>query len=410
MNRTRFVCLLLAAVCVGSLVTGAAAVTVDSDAVYCFTPEDFGNDEEAVLTGICITELPDPQSGTVMLGRRVLQPGDILTAEQVAQMTFTPIRSQEDAQAVISYLPIYEDRVEKSATMTISIRGKENEVPVAEDMALETYKNLPLTGAVKASDPEGEALTYSVTRQGKRGEVVINTDGTFTYTPKKNKVGTDSFTFTATDPAGNVSREATVTIQILKTSDQTQYQDTAGTDCRFEAEWLKNTGIFAAETINGQCCFQPEKTVSRGEFLSMMVQVLELSTEDTQGYAVSAEAPDWMQPYLAAALRSGLISGWPAEESGSFDMNETITGAEAAVAVCSALGLDQSSQLTGAVVTPTDMTVSAPEDPNTVPVWAADAMTAMADNGFHLTDNAPLTRADAALVLYRLATLRNGQN
>lgn len=410
MNRIRLTCLLLAAACVVTLASGAAAVTVDSDAVYCFTPEDFGSREENQLTGICIMDLPDPDSGTVMLGRRVLQPGDILTAEQVKEMTFHPVRSQQDAQAVVSYLPIYADRVDKSASMTISIRGKEDKAPVTQDMALETYKNLPLEGTLKASDPEGQTLTWSLTRQGKRGEAVINADGTFTYTPKKNKVGTDSFTFTATDPAGNVSREATVTIQILKPVDKTRYQDTAESGCRFEAEWLRNTGIFVGETINGQSCFQPEKTVSRGEFLSMMVKALELSTEDTRDYAVSAQAPQWMQPYLAAALRSGLISGWPAEESGSFDMNVPITGGEAAVAVCSALGLEQDTQLTGVLVTPTDMTTAAPEDPNAVPVWAEDAMTVMAERGFPLTDNAPLTRANAAMVLYRLAKLWAGRN
>ena len=65
-------------------------------------------------------------------------------------------------------------------------------------------------------------------------------DGSFIYTPKKNKVGVDSFTYTATDASGKVSREATVTIQILKPTDARQYTDTVGLDCRFEAEWLKN--------------------------------------------------------------------------------------------------------------------------------------------------------------------------
>ncbi|MFR8332989.1 MAG: Ig-like domain-containing protein [Oscillospiraceae bacterium] len=46
-------------------------------------------------------------------------------------------------------------------------------------------------------------------------------DGAFTHTPKKNKVGKDSFSFTATDEAGAVSNEATVTIEILKPLDNT---------------------------------------------------------------------------------------------------------------------------------------------------------------------------------------------
>jgi len=116
-------------------------------------------------------------------------------------------------------------------------------------------------------------MTYTVTRTPKRGDVVIREDGSFIYTPRKNKVGIDSFTYTAADPAGNVSREATVTINVLKPSDAQQYSDTVGKNCRVAAEWMKNTGIFVGETFNGNGCFSPDKQVSRGDFLTMLVAV-----------------------------------------------------------------------------------------------------------------------------------------
>ena len=53
--------------------------------------------------------------------------------------------------------------------------------------------------------------------------MVLGEDGAFTYTPKKNKVGTDSFSFTVTMSRA-VSNEATVTIEILKPLDNTTYQ------------------------------------------------------------------------------------------------------------------------------------------------------------------------------------------
>ena len=70
---------------------------------------------------------------------------------------------------------------------------------MAESSSFETYKNLEATGTLKAKDPEGGKLTYTVVQAPKRGEVVLGEDGAFTYTPKKNKVGTDSFSFTVTD-------------------------------------------------------------------------------------------------------------------------------------------------------------------------------------------------------------------
>ena len=382
MFNKRIAAVLLALVCLLGSTGAVLAAEVDCDAIYCFTADDFSDDE--ALAGICITELPDPNTGTVLLGTRVLREGDILTADQLAQMTFAPLRTENDADAVVTYLPIYENRVEACASMTIAIRGKEDKAPVAEDMAAETYKNLPANGTLKVTDPEGETLTYTVMRQPRRGEVAVNADGTFTYTPKKNKVGTDSFTFTATDPAGNVSREATVTIQILKPTDAAQYTDTAGNSCRFAAEWLRQTGIFEAENIGGESCFYPEKTVSQGEFLAMVIKTLNIPTQDEVMDSVPTDTPAWLKPYLAAAIRSGLT----ANLSQNFQADAPISAEDAAILLQNAL----------------DLTVSAEAESDET-TWAVAAMTAMADNGIILPAGENLTRADAAQVLYQVSKL-----
>ena len=384
MFKTYIACFLLAVCIVFGMAGAASAVEVDCDSVYCFSATDFSEDE---LEGICITALPDADTGTVMLGTRVLQPGDILTAQQLSQMTFLPLRTQEDASACISYLPIYEDYVAASTTMTIAVLGKEDKAPVAEDMAMETYRNLPNEGKLKVTEPEGQSVTYTVVRQPRRGEVLIREDGTFTYTPKKNKVGTDSFTFTATDENGNVSREATVTVRIMKPSTDTQYTDTAGYDCRFAAEWLRSTGIFEGESVGGASCFQPEKAVTQGEFLAMVAKTLNIPMDEEVSYANLPEGtPEWLKPYLAAAIRSGLTAGLPAEQ---LDASAVITGAEAAVILQNAL----------------DLTVSADaESAGDVPAWAASSMTAMSENGVTLSAG-DLTRAQLANALYQVSKL-----
>ena len=392
---------LMTALCLLGLPLSALAAEVDSGSVYCFSPEDFNIAEEP-LAGICITGLPD--NGAVMLGTRVLRPGDILTAEQVSSMTFAPVRTEADASAQGEYLPIYASSVAPCATMSIAIRGREDKAPVAEDFAAETYKNLPLSGKLKVSDPEGEGMTYTVTRQPKRGDVTISGDGTFTYTPKKNQVGVDAFVFPAADPAGNVSREATVTITILKPTDAKQYTDTIGKDCRFAAEWMKNTGIFVGEQLGDSACFSPEKAVTRGEFVTMLVKSLEIPAEEEvlfTGY--TDEIPLWLQPYLAAAVRSGLTAGLPDQEV--FGSGEEITGAEAAVMLQNALDL--------AVPMPdSNAEALSQEELAAVPVWAAVALTTMEEHGMPMDANAPLTRGEAAQLLYRaakIAALEDGE-
>lgn len=394
MFRKRIFCLLTAVCCLAGLALPAAAAEVDCDAVYCFSTGDFSEDES--LAGICITSLPDASTGTVLLGSRVLQPGDILTAGQVAQMTFMPLQTETDQEAIMTYLPIYADRVEASAVMSIAVLGKQDQAPVAEDSAMETYKNLPNEAMLKVKDPEGQALTFTITRQPKRGEVVIRDDGSFIYTPKKNKVGVDSFTYTAADPAGNVSREATVTITIMKPEDAKQYTDTAGQSCRFAAEWMKNTGIFVSESLGGNGCFRPEKEVSRGEFLTMLVGALDIPVDEEATYTgFTDEVPGWLQPYLAAAMRSGLTTGWP--DSTTFGADTPITGAEAAVMLQNALDLSISSEA--------DAAAAAVDDENTVPAWAQTALTAMDAHGITMDASANLTRGDAAEILYQASQL-----
>ena len=384
----RIVCLMCALLCLFGLVGGVLAAEVDCDATYCFTAQDFSQEN---LTGICITGLPDPETGTVMLGSRVLRSGDILAADQLEQMTFSPLRTEVDSVATVTYLPIYENRVEKATTMSISIRGKEDKAPVAEDMAIETYKNLPNEGKLKVSDPEGQAMTYTLIRAPKRGQVTIREDGSFTYTPKKNKVGVDSFVFTATDPAGHVSREATVTVQILKPTDNRQYTDTVGMDCQFEAEWLRNTGLFTGESISGEMCFFPDKTVSRGDFLAMTVKALDIPMEETDFSGIPADVPMWLKPYVGAALRSGLLEGLPETETGGFEANRAITGGEAAVMLQNALDLT--------------MEETAVTENGEIPVWAADSVAVMGQYGVSLDYGTALTRAQAAEILYQISML-----
>ena len=333
----RLLSFLLALSCFLGMTVTAAAAEVESGASYCFSAADFSQEED--LTGICITDLPK-EEGVLCLGARILQPGDILTAEQIAQMTFSPVGTESDREVAVGYLPIYKNHVAEESQMTLSILGKEDKAPVAEDFALETYKNLPTTGKLKVSDPEGQAMTYTLIRQPKRGTLEIQADGSFTYTPTKNKVGVDSFVYTAADPAGKVSREATVNITILKPSDAKQSQDTIGSDCRFAAEWMRHTGIFSGENLAEKPCFGPEKEVTRGEFVTMLVKTLDVPVDEGLVYTgYTDEVPTWLQPYLAAAVRSGLTAGL--ENPEVFGAGEVITTAEANLMVANGLDLTE---------------------------------------------------------------------
>ncbi|MFM9276809.1 Ig-like domain-containing protein [Paenibacillus jiagnxiensis] len=89
-----------------------------------------------------------------------------------------------------------------------------NNAPVSGNLSLTTKMNTPVNGAVQANDADLDLLTYSVVQAPAKGEVKMASDGTFTYTPKRNAYGSDTFTFKAND--GKVdSNTATVNIEIV---------------------------------------------------------------------------------------------------------------------------------------------------------------------------------------------------
>lgn len=383
MIRKQVLPLLLAAVLICLPLTAAAA-EVDGGDVYCFSSEDFSQGEEN-LTGIFVTAIP-ANTGSVLLGTRVIRPGDVLTVEQMDALTFSAHATEQNATAQMSFLPVFGNQVRTEMTMSLAIRGKENKPPVAEDTTMETYKNLENTGKLKVSDPEGETMTFSVVRQPKRGTVTVGEDGSFTYTPKKNKVGVDSFTFTATDASGKVSREATVTITILKPTESTQYTDTLGSDCRFTAEWMKNTGIFTGETLGGSQCFSPDRAVTRGEFFTMLVKTLDIPVDpDLTATGYEEGVPEWLVPYLAAASRAGLTAAIPRQEV--FCPEDNISTGEVAALLCAAMDIED------AVVTSTGENV----------LWQEAALNALEKVGYELPPAETVTRGQAAQLLYELS-------
>ena len=361
----------------------ARAAQVEAGAVYRFCSEDF-SEQAPQLQGICITGIP--KSGPVKLGSRVIRCGDLLPADRLSQLVFSAGSSAETATETFSYLPVFADGPAGESRVEITVLGRRNEAPAAQDSAAETYRNLPVEGLLKVTDPGESSLVYTLIRPPRRGEVVLRRDGSYLYTPGKNKVGNDYFTFSATDSGGLVSRAATVIIRILKTDTELPYCDTVGRDCRFTAEWLRSAGIFTGETVAGQTCFSPDKPVTRGQFLAMLMQTLKLPVERQAEPAELADgAPLWLRPYLTAALRSGLIVPSPESEGALFRSDQPIRDREACGMIRQAVRIALPAGLT---------------DAQQVAVWAADTVR-------DRPGDVVLTRSDAAQILWQLNRLND---
>ncbi|MDP5030870.1 MAG: cadherin-like domain-containing protein [Paraglaciecola sp.] len=90
---------------------------------------------------------------------------------------------------------------------------KQNKPPVAVGADLLTQTDTPIMDNLAASDPENDALYFSLATEPMSGTVTVMNNGAFTYTPAANFVGSDSFAFSVSDGI-NAADQATVNITI----------------------------------------------------------------------------------------------------------------------------------------------------------------------------------------------------
>ncbi|WP_246534866.1 Ig-like domain-containing protein, partial [Wohlfahrtiimonas chitiniclastica] len=89
-----------------------------------------------------------------------------------------------------------------------------NHVPVAglSNQPIETQEDHPKKGQITdVTDKDGDKLTYKVGEEPKNGTVVVNEDGTYTYTPNPDYHGDDKFTVVVSDGKGG---KVTVTVPV----------------------------------------------------------------------------------------------------------------------------------------------------------------------------------------------------
>jgi uncharacterized repeat protein (TIGR01451 family) len=159
-----------------------------------------------------------------------------------------------------------------------------NEIPIANADVYSVMEDpaTPLSVAAPGvldndTDPEGNPLTLEVSDNAAHGSLDLRADGSFTYIPFQDFVGTDSFTYRAFDGT-NYSLERTVTIDVIGVPDApiaqnnsyTAQQDTLLTidaavgvlvnDTDSDSDSL--TAVLATDATNGSVELNPDGSFS----------------------------------------------------------------------------------------------------------------------------------------------------
>ena len=152
-----------------------------------------------------------------------------------------------------------------SATLDIT---PVNDAPAAVNDAFTTNEDTPYTATLNVndllqndSDLDGDTLSVNTTPVSgpTSGTLVLNADGTFTYTPGANFNGTDSFVYEVNDGNG-ATAQATVDITVNSVNDAptttqvrlSRIDEDSGARLITQAQLLKNANDIDGDTLTAR--------------------------------------------------------------------------------------------------------------------------------------------------------------
>ncbi len=151
-----------------------------------------------------------------------------------------------------------------SASTTEKVTDNDPAPPVANNDSYNVGENTVLSVAkpgvlANDTDPNNRALTAALVAGPAHGMLTLNSDGSFTYTPATNFVGTDSFTYNDTDGLAT-SNTATVTLTVASTSQATFVK----TDSATEGNWIGVYGAQGYDIVSGPSRLPANDTITPG--------------------------------------------------------------------------------------------------------------------------------------------------
>lgn len=136
-----------------------------------------------------------------------------------------------------------------TATVHITVGPLPDRAPVPHDVTATTAYETPLAIDLggHASDPDGDALTFTAGREPSHGVVLVSPDGHILYTPDAGFDGTDSFGYTVSDGRGE-SASAAVTVTVDQPSSDLAITSSPANVAGYEHVNVSATGIPAGRT------------------------------------------------------------------------------------------------------------------------------------------------------------------
>jgi VCBS repeat-containing protein len=169
--------------------------------------------EDTVATGTAVATDVDKDTLTYSIG--TAPTNGTAAIDAAGKFTYTP---KADFNGTDSFVVNAKDAGGLSANQTVTLTVTPvNDAPTgAATATVAGTEDKAATGTIVITDVDKDTLTYTVT-QGTLGNLVVNKDGTFTYTPTKDANGTDTVVVKASD--GTASFTQTLTFNVAAVND-----------------------------------------------------------------------------------------------------------------------------------------------------------------------------------------------
>lgn len=367
-----------------------------------FDAYDFDSVLGVNVQSIKICSVPESSNGRLMLGNLYVVKNQVIERDCFDELRFIPRSSKNECKFTFS-----PNSSTYALECVIKVIDEVNYFPVATNghiVSTWTNEDISRFGTLDGYDPDGDEITFEIVSYPKKGLVQItNTQtGDYKYTPYMNATGSDSFSYRVRDEYGNYSATTTVSIKIEKLKTTLVFEDMGGH--RALNAVCEVGGLFKIErNENGTYSFNPSKTVTKEEFLALVMDAMgakNIPMLEKTRFADDSDISPKYKGYFESAFSLGIIEGERKEDGVYVLPKSEITTAEAAIIINKIIGSRIESSTTTFA------------DENEIPSWASDAITALNQLGIlekengKINPNSPLTRAQTAQILMSLLEYR----
>ncbi|GAB4291141.1 MAG: hypothetical protein Fur0025_26230 [Oscillatoriaceae cyanobacterium] len=251
--------------------SGNNTVPVTPDTPYTFKLADFPfNDVDGdPPASITITDFPGP--GTLLFNGQPVTPGQVIPADQIGSLTFTPAPGSSGTNPGFQFTVSDGQGNSQPATMTLNVGAAVNNPPTSGDKTVtlnedSSYSFLETDFAFTDTDG-GNFTSIKITSLPTAGTLQLGTTavnvgavilkasiGTLKFTPDPNANGTNyaNFQFTVNDGTGDSTTANTFTLDVTPVNDKPSFtaSDPAHVSFNAGAQNVQNWAIFNPGAAN----------------------------------------------------------------------------------------------------------------------------------------------------------------